>query len=530
MIYLVEITGLPPGASSPEIARYCSGESFVTLPGDTPPNTKYLPRIKDPGTYERHMWRYGTTRGRGEVSCGSVTLANADGELDFLQGWDLDGRALTILRGDPAAGRTSFTTCLAGTMDGCAVTWATVSIRIRDTAAIVADKLIVADRFLGSNVLPAGVEGVPEDLKGKTKPFLVGEAANFAPPLVNTSTNTFMISVVGIYQIVGVYDAGVALNPGVARANVAALQAAAPAAGAYDYSLGSASEGAYFRLGSSPGADIITCTARASAPAGCTVAQCVSTLLARAGAAASGVAALDALQPAVVGYWVAVGGDITAATDAELPTAGPQTGPVLDALCASAGVSWAPERDGTFRLRQLALPSGAPSVHFAPWQYLDTLTMLPTEDDGRGIPCYEVELHYGQNFTTQTGTQVAGSVTAARRAWLGLADRAARASNPAIWNPATQTGRNPSSKPATIKTYLRDEAAALAEATRLLGIYGAKLSYVSFQVASDQAIGVDIGTLLTLDTTRFDLSGKTLLVTGFLEAFATGSTTLYCWG
>jgi hypothetical protein len=529
MIHLVEISGLPPGSDTLQTLRYCTGEAYVTTPSDAPPNTKYLPRVISPGTYERHLWRAGTTRGRGEVSYGSIELANADGALDFLASWDVDGRALTILRGDPAAGRAAFQTVFAGTMDSIAATWATISVRIRDVAAAVAEKLAVSDRYTGGNVLPNGVEGVADDLKSKSKPLLIGECQNFAPPRVNASLLIYQISAAPIDAITAVFDNGNTLTPGVARANVAALQATAPAVGKYDWSLGDTTEGAYFRLGSTPGSDAITCSARAAPAAGCTVAQTVQTVLARAGATVSGVAALDALQPAVVGYFVGVGGDTLGATDAELVTAGTQIGVVLDALCASVGASWTPDRNGQFVLRRLEPPTGPPIVTFGHWQIIDALTLIPTEDDGRGIPAYEIELHYGRNWTVQSGASVSGAADA-RKDWLALAYRTARATIPTVWNPATQTGRNPSSKPCTVETLLRDEADAISEATRLAPIYGARRTYLSFVVAPDQAAGVDLGSIIALDTPRFGLAGKPLVVTGILEDRGGNRTTLFAWG
>jgi hypothetical protein len=508
MSFDITIDGLPPASSTVTTLRFTTG-----LGGADASDNVWLPRVVTPGTFARHLWKPGATRGRGSVSYGVIELANIDGALDYMADWDFDGRALTVKRDG--------TTVFAGTMDTVLAGSRIVTVRMRDAAASIAAKLCMPTRYLGNNALPAGVEGTATDLGGKCKPLLIGLCENFAPPRVNTSLNVYQISAMEIYALYNVWSDGAAVTAGTAHATLAALLAATPTAGTFDWCLGddTTGEGAYFRLGSAPGSGVIT--AKASQRSVPDTAHCALYLLTLAGVSPSdvlGVSELYAHTNASIGFWC--------------DTADHRVGDVLDALCASVGASWAPTRAGKFQLMRFEVPTGIHVTEFYEWQLLgaDAVQLLVTEDDGRGVPSYEIVVRYGRNWTVQAGTGVAGSVTEARKAWLSQEYRAATQANTAIWDPATQTGRNPTSQPFGVTSLLANASAAQTEAYRTSLVYGTKRRYLAVVLPSSQCTAVDLSYEVSIETTRFGLAGVPLVVTGLVEDWASETTTLYCWG
>jgi hypothetical protein len=521
-IYLIEIVGLQPvsAGGALETLRYCTGVGYVTKPAETPANTIYYPRVISPGSYERHMWAAGATRGAGSVNAGVVELANLDGGLDYLLNYDFDGRAITILRGDQRAARASFTTVLVGTLDQLDVTESTVTARIRDRRSEVADKLLVTTRYGGTNVLPAGIDGTIDDIKGQTMPLVLGSPAGFEPTRVNSSKLIYHLSADPVAAIGGVWEGGNAIPVGTSRANAAALEATAPAAATYDYSLGSGAEGCYIRLGSSPSLPI-TASANLSAAKAADIANAV---LQRAGVSSGdilGVAALNLSADGGCGHFVAAG-------------AGAKVGDVLDLVLGSVGASWTPNRLGKFNLTMLVVPTGPAVVTFTEQQLLNTsgsvIVLQPTADQSRGIPTYQVKLGYARTFLTLSGANVAGAVTAARKDYLANEYRYTVWSMPAIWDPATSTGRNPTSQPMEFNTCLMTALFSNTEASRLINLYGARRLLVTIVVPPELASAVDLGTTISIATDRFGLAGKFLLVIGMIEDFANNQTTIYAWG
>lgn len=238
---------------------YVSSSRIPPFPPDDPdrPNQVYDPRVIDPGNFTRQMFSGRSLFTPSEGNGGVVIIANADGALDYLFQHTFNGRTLRILLGtNTPINWASYQTVLIGTIDQATFSFSSsqpsqIIFRVRDKKALL-NKPIQSVKFLGNNSLPDGVEGVEDDLKGKPKPKCFGECFNVSPPLVNTSKLIFQVHDGVIEEIVTVYDKGVALTKGDPIASVAAMLTTTPAAGEWDYYLGSGSDGAYFRLGSSP--------------------------------------------------------------------------------------------------------------------------------------------------------------------------------------------------------------------------------------------------------------------------------------
>src|SRR5574340_1088056 len=98
MAYLVEMTVLDQSGVA-RVLRYASASAFMTKPSEVPPNTAYEPRLMNGGSYERHCWQRGATRGTSQIGYGLISLNNSDGALDWLLTAGVDGQPITIRKG-----------------------------------------------------------------------------------------------------------------------------------------------------------------------------------------------------------------------------------------------------------------------------------------------------------------------------------------------------------------------------------------------------------------------------------------------
>jgi hypothetical protein len=505
-------------------------ESFTSAPDCAiAPNVHYAARIIKPGGVQRSLWKPGSANGsRTTASIGSVVLANADGGLDGLLDQAFDGRPLRILEGTGKR-RDQFATLLAGTLAGVVVSGSEVTLRVRDRVEQIASEIAQPIRYAGDNVLPAGAEGTAADLKGKPKPWLVGDCENFNPPCVNTSRLIYQISCKAIAEVVAVSSNGAAITVGTVRTDLAALQATAPSAGTYDFSLGNdaTGEGAYFRLGSSPANATITCHAREGANAAArTPAQVARRLMLVAPGVTesevptAGFLAMDAFQSDACGWWFA-------------PEDGQTLGPAIDAVLASAGAGWTPRRNGTFAPLRLDDPTGyEPVASFGDGDILPGLRCYAAGSDNANPPPYEVALSWGRNWTVQSAQQTAGSITDARRTFLALAYRTATVRDSRIWEPVSRSGRNPLSQPLTHTTQLRTEANAQAEADRLLRLFGTSRRIVDMVLPRSRVpASLDLGAVIRLTHPRFGLAaGKQFAVTAMDEDWTASTVRIEGWG
>lgn len=226
----------------------------------------YSSVIKDPGDFQSNMFgdgkTFGKTSGGGSSAKGTITLVNADGALDYLKNWGLDGRQIDIYKGDSSKTFSQFDLWFSGTMDSAEFFYsdksaATVQISLRDKW-IRLDRPIQTNRYLGTNSGATGLEGLPNDIKNNPKPLAYGEIFNFRAIPVNTSTRTYQLHDGAINGVVNVYDSGVELVKDTAIgtagdfANSTLLLAASIASSKYATCL---AEG-YIRLSSDPAGEV----------------------------------------------------------------------------------------------------------------------------------------------------------------------------------------------------------------------------------------------------------------------------------
>ena len=517
-MFLVEITAYTSSAGT-SVLRYSSGEGLVTGPSETPANTVYEPRLKNPGNFQRFLYRKYATGGASEIGKGNVILNNADGELDVLLDYGFDGRQIVIRSGPDAGGDypADFPVLYTATMEQVEFNWTEVTIRLRDRQAEVANKYVVEDKFLGTNILPAGVEGTADDYKGDFKPFLYGTVYNIPVPCVNTSRLIYQISNRTIQSIAAVYDKGASVTPGTSRASLALLQSNTPTAATFDYYLGSASDGAYIRLGSTPAGDITVDASQGANAAARTVGRIVWQLLTGPGEVLTpyvdqhSLEALDLDNDSEVGIWADVGGMTV--------------GEALDEVTRSIGAWWSVDRSGVFFVGRLEDPSGLTGVlTFDDWQILKTVQRIASRNQDKGVPTWRVTVDYKRNYLVQDQASVAG-VAIARLTFLKQKFRSAVGTDSDV---LLQHLLSPEMR---VETALILEADAQAEANRLLSLYKTRRDFLEFEIPLDQLDDVDLGEVVGLSIDRFDWSpSKSFVVIGMVEDYLRNSVTLQVFG
>ena len=194
------------------VTLYFATRGFTSTPSDAPANTFFDPRITSPAKISRTMFAPGRTFGASQVGFGDLVLNNEDGALDFLEDYAFDGRSITQYRGDEgSAFPGGYTKVLVATMEQAVPDLRSYRIKIRDRQDEV-DIHLQPTKYAGNNALPAGLEGVAGDLKGKPKPLLYGVVKNISPPQVNTSRLIYQVNDGAVASIDEVYDSGIKLS------------------------------------------------------------------------------------------------------------------------------------------------------------------------------------------------------------------------------------------------------------------------------------------------------------------------------
>ena len=505
---LMELTAAVNAAGALAVF-YVSTHSFCTSPLDTPSNTAFLPVLVDPGMLGVHAYSDGRTGGATRLETGEAVLANNDGQFDDWLDYGFDGRPVTIRAGHGGAYPAAFPVVLTGTVESIEATRVSLIIRLRDLQYVFA-RAALQHRYAGTNVLPVGLEGTADDLKGKFKPKAYGMVFNVPVPIVNTSKLTYQVSDGPVDSIAAVYDKGGQITAGANFASSALLQAAAPAAGTFITCL---SEG-YFRLGSSPVGTVTADVVQGASATDRTAAQLIKALALDAGIApgaisAADVAALDSAASAVVGMWV--DGDVTVQQ-------------AMDSIAASIGAWYGFDGAGSLRMGRLTAPVGVPVLTLSLDEIGDEMERRPARDNG--VPVWSVTVNHTKIWTVQASDLV-GSVSSARRAFLGADMRAVVSEEPAIKDKYLLATA------AEVDTLLTTSADATVEADRLLALHKVRRDIFELPIHLDVIAGITLNFMDVVEVRmpRFGLgAGRLFRLIGKRIELATGKIILTVWG
>ena len=503
---LIELTAAVDAAGTLK-TFYQANARFVTSPTDTPANIAFGTRVIDPGSIGLHAFSDGRTGGATKLETGEITLNNVDGKLDHWLNYSFEGRPVMIRSGSGGAYPASFSTLLAGTVDGIDVTPTQLIIRLRDKQYLF-DKPARTALFGGTNVLPNGVDGLPEDLKGKARPAAFGKVLNVSPPQVNTSRLTFEVGPCN--SVDAVYSNGTALTAGAVYTSLADMEANAPAAGAFR----AWPVGGYFRIGNYDAHQITADVTEGAAAADRTVAQILKRLAVSAGVAVGDIsfldmAALDALNPAIVGIWL----DDDNSTFAS----------AMDEIAGSIGAWYGFDQAGVLRMGRLSEPVGTPALVIRDYDTLATPERQPPRDAAG--PAWSATVNHTKCWTVQT-SGLAGSA-AARAGFVGVERRSSNAAEASVKTQWLMSGR------VEVDTLLTTTADGDAEAARLLAMHKVRRDLFDVSISVDLLTKrpIRIADVVMLQTARYGMSGGRLFrVIGFALNLAGNTATLYLWG
>lgn len=512
-IVLAEITVHDPTVPGDVVLRFTTGNGYIhpTAPGP------YEDRILGQSRFTRQIFADGRTFGASQMDYGRLLVANLDAGLDWLveHGCAADDRPARLLVGDGDGPYGDFEPLFTGTVEQMLCGFDQVEFVFRDDFAAIVDKTLQSHTYGGTNALPAGLDGTPDDLKDRCRPDFFGAVKNVSVPIVNTSKLTVEFrsrggSHITATNLQAVYDKGAppVNGKGTQRANAAALQAATVGAGQWDYSIGSASEGVYGQLSSIPLGQVTADLIEGATSADRTIAQIWKRILTdRAGIAAgdinaADVTAADTASPYEVGIWAGV--DPITIRDA------------LDAITASDGYWYGPDATGEWRLKQVLAPETQTPVATFRRFGLNT----PTKDtDGdiislrpvfvgreQALPAAKVTVRGRRNWTVQNRDALSG-VAQTRLAWLEREYR--ETSTP---EDAAVKALHPLAPTLTFGTLLTDADDELAVATRLQALFGVPRRFWEMRVKLSAAR--DPGDYVAVVYPRAPFAGgKTMLIT-----------------
>jgi hypothetical protein len=502
-IFLAELTAYDPGSSAVITWRFSSGLGYTDGSGNF-----YAPRIENPATFSRSIGG-AAAGGKASASYGELTLINNDGALNALADDFFDGRTLTLKTGDDAAAYATFQTVLVATIETAAIERERVSIRLRDPA-ITLDKPFSEAKYGGTNALPLGIDGTADDLKGQSKPRLLGRVALVAPVLVNTSKLIYQVNAGPVASIVNVFDGGAYLqDTGPDYTSQNDMETNAPASGCYRQW----KAGGCFRLGSAPVGQVSASVVEDWDYIDNTAAGLIQRILTEKGYTSGNWTAADftALNQAVAA-------SLGVVVESEATTSS-----LLDSICQSVGAWWGFDRLGKFRVARLDAPSGSPAATITDTDILE-LERQPEAEP----PWWRVTLTCDPSYAVQDKKSLAGVVPADRATWFEQAAREQVSEDATV-----KTSRLLAQDTPKIETLLNAISQAQAEATRRLTLYKTRRDTVTLTVADplSRYSVIDIGSVVNLTTSRLGYgAGKLFTVIGLAADYQRNTLDLTLWG
>lgn len=514
MIYLVNITALPPGSTTPQVLRFCAGvPGFRTGPSDTPANAIWIPQLGVPYHISRTMFG-GNDAGGSQVGDGTIELNN-DGTLDLydFQDWAFDGQPVEVFAGTDGQTYAQFQRVFKGVIQAVEHQWDTMVIHICDRQQQLNLPIPGLPKYLGTNSGSTGIEGLSTDIMGKFKPVALGNCKNVTPVLVNTSVNIYQVHYRQVQDIPAVYMAAVSITKGADYANETLLAAATIAGGTYATCLAKG----LFRINAALGQQV-TADVLGDAVGGYVnnCADILGRLLTLQGWSAgtdydaTSLATLKASNSAEMGIYDTNGASVLS---------------LMDQACAGPWAWFCPNRQGVTIFGRVQAPSGSPVATFTDSLMMDlarisnditNINVNSGSNATTGNPWSLVTLNYGQNYTVMSGAQIAGAVATTQVNW--LAQQFRQATSTTSGQPdATVLARHPLAEQVTATTPFVAQSDATAEAQRRAAFRSATRRAFQFKVDPAQANSVDIGSTVALTSARFGLAASLFTVTALNE-------------
>lgn len=518
-------------AAVQKVLRVASS-AYTTKQTDTPRVVQYDDRVLSSGFVERHMFGNGRTLGRGEMAAGDFVMSNKDGRLDYLEDAAFDAQLFEVLWvADKNTAYADAVLLASLRTERALLNWDTMSLVLRD-AMLELDIPASQNTFLGTNSVGADVEGTPDDIQGRIKPFVYGIARGVEPVLANTSSliAVFNFDVDGnpaaVNSISNVklnYNGAAltldtAVGTGGDTASLSALAAATIASGKYATCL---AKGA-IRFNNLAAGNIITADVTEGAnSAARTVAQVVKRLIKeRAGKLdayfdSASITALDTAQNAEFGIYVS--------TDRSVADC-------MYELLEGAGAYAVHNEQGVLEFGRLEDPSGLTLDKLWPKQDIivqnvGTLEQVEIGDAGNGIPVWKCITNAQKIYRVFSDNEFAGAVAIADREYAKQQYRRVVDDNIAV------LAINPLAPTLEIKSLMDDLADAATENARQFALRNVPRRIWNITVESETLY--KLGAVMAVDTARFGLNTgpKKFIVIGYRIQFgAKLRVSYYVWG
>ena len=209
---------------------------------DTPAATWVPGKLSGAFNYEIGIFS-GADPAGGSATVGILELLDPDGELDGLRTLGWDGAPLMLMRGEPDAAYSTFSTVARLTTAGLRYNVRKKEVLLRDLAWRLNQAELHGQRYGGNG----GPDGDPS-LASQIKPLAIGAVFNISPVQINATGLIYQVSCSAVLAIDAVRDGGAPLAFSADYATYALLAAATVAPGAYASCIAQG----LFRLGSAP--------------------------------------------------------------------------------------------------------------------------------------------------------------------------------------------------------------------------------------------------------------------------------------
>lgn len=422
---------------------------------------------------------------------GETTLMNLTGELDFLVDYAVDGREATLYRvldgGPPVELIRATTLRLVFEPEH-------ISVRLRDPAELFNENH-PREFYKGDNILPEGLEGTEDDIKGQPKPVVFGSVSNAAPTLVNSSKLIYQISAKPC-KVIKAWDNGAVLDNGGDYTDLDDLQSNAPEPGEWKSYQG------YLRLGASPVGGI-TVDATTETLAGDTVLEIVTQI--GGTFCPNCVDSLNSLGN--IGYFL---------------TSETTTMAMLDSISEGVGCYWRVAPSGEVRMAPIPTPSLE-----ADWMLPDYLVFSITRTQSgageNGLPIHKISLNADKIETVQK--ELVGGAEPAHRARVAEEYRAVSTED------AEVKTRHPMAQEWEIASHLKNLPDAQAVADHLLSLMSVRRDTVEVEVALPELTDFDVLQTVRLHHRKLGYqNGRNMLIIGITLDSERDAATLNLWG
>lgn len=483
------------------IRIYAATHEYITRVTDDPPSQAYKGTLEKAFRLDRSIIGSNRIGEAVTISLGEVTLTNLEKDYDDLA---IDatplGQRIVIKFGDRKRPYSEWRTVLDGFMVNLQVDRNSITFTLRDGGHQL-DVPASPNVYAGSG----GTEG-GDDLANKRKPKVFGWVLEYTGALVIPTSQAVQLNDGPINSVVKCRIIGIEQIFSADYATVALMNAASLSIGHYATCL---AEG-WGRVAVANNSEVnnITWDLSGDKTGGVfveTSADIVQRILDLATEFVIpddlSVAAFDTLndiQPAPVGYAVPVGDEQTAAT-------------AIAAIMAGIGGWGGSRRSGKFEVRRFEAPSGLPTGMYDRTNAQPDVKLAVLPDD-ISPPPWRVRVGF-QRIWTPNQTTLAGSVSKDYVAFLKQEVRFATDEDNNIRNDFP-----PGHELVEDRTYFRDEADALAEATRKLALFGEPRNLYVFQLSEPLFIH-ELGEVVHLQfDDRFDLDeGKLMTIVKLTE-------------